>query len=174
MQKTNQYITALLILLTVCGISGCSKTPAPDAQQQPADGSSAASMAPESSELTLTVGFIFGDTQKIPNPDEALIKKHVRETDWHNAQQRPLVHLARVDASGATFVKLQGTLGTPNVDGAFRAIVIGIDGNRTTLGAESPPLESPDAAIELLLLLRNDPQKLRTLAAQWEGAEVRQ
>jgi hypothetical protein len=32
---------------------------------------------------------------------------------------------------------------------------------------ESPPLESVDAGLELLLMFRNDPPKLRTLVASW-------
>jgi hypothetical protein len=36
---------------------------------------------------------------------------------------------------------------------------------------KSPPLDSVDAAIELLLLFRNDYEKLKSVVREWENAE---
>jgi hypothetical protein len=78
---------------------------------------------------------------------------------------------------GQTTIKLEGTLGAPNEDGPFRAKVIGLDTDekgttKIVLAAESKPLETVDAALELLLVLHNPPQKIREMAAEWPDATV--
>ena len=72
--------------------------------------------------------------------------------------------LAR-EGEGGSFVRLQGTQGTPNTDGIFRAIGSGTLHARWA--GESPPLESVDAGLELLLLFRNNPEKLKPLVGTW-------
>jgi hypothetical protein len=176
MPHSRRLISTVLALVASISIAGCSKSAAPTS---PATSTSSTgnpgSASPKGPETSLTVGFVFGETQEVPNPDPATIEKHLRAADWNNAQQRPLVHVTRKTATGSTTIKLQGTLGTPNDDGPFHATVLGLDsdekgGLRIVLAAESKPLESVDAALELLLLLQNDPQKIRQMAAEWPNA----
>ncbi|MDB5345624.1 MAG: hypothetical protein JWP89_4001 [Schlesneria sp.] len=178
MPDSSRFLATVVALLASFSIAGCSKPAAPVAPtpstSSTGNSGSAAAKGPENN---LTVGFVFGETQKIPDPDAATIEKHLRATDWKNAQQRPLLHVTKKTDIGSTTVKLEGTLGTPNDDGPFRAKVIGLDsdgkgGLRIGLAAESKPLESVDAALELLMLLENDSQKFRAAVAAWPDATV--
>ncbi len=171
MAYLKKSVATSFVLLAVWCIPGCSDSPAPapGVQSQGATSSSgAAPTSPATAELKMTVYVNFDDPdmQTFPSPDAAIIEKQVRAMNWQNAQQRPYVHLARIDASGGSYLKLKGTQGTPNTDGIFRAIGYGIGG--PNWAGESPPLESVDAGLELLLLFRNDPQKLRTLIGGWK------
>jgi len=163
----------ILSVIAVCCICGCSQTPAPDPQGEgaaPAGSDAGAPVATGASQMTLTVGMIFGDAQTFPNPDVAAIEKHVRAKNWTNTEERPYLQLARSGANRTSVLKVQGTLGTPNVDGPFRAVLLLYNADGSAWGsAESPPLESVDSALELLLLFRNDVEKLKTVARQWKG-----
>lgn len=178
MPNTSHSITAVIALVAPMFIAGCSKPTAPVSSGTPAAQSSSSSpAAAKGPEDNLTTGFVFGESQKIPNPDAATIEKHLRATDWKNAQQRPLLHVTKNSASGSTTVKLEGTLGTPNEDGPFHATVIGLGsdgkgGLRIVLAAESKPLETIDAALELLTLMQSDPDKFRETVGEWPDATV--
>lgn len=176
MPNTRYFISTVLTVLSPFFAAGCSEPSAPTSSAAPTSQTPAASTS-SSPETTLAVGFVFGETEDVPNADPVVIEKHLRATDWNNAQQRPLLHVTRTTATGSTTMKLEGTLGTPNDDGPFRAKVIALDSDekgavRIVLAAESPPLESMDAALELLVTLQNDPQKIRAIAAEWPGATV--
>jgi hypothetical protein len=86
---------------------------------------------------------------------------------WQNPEWRPNVKLAR-EGAGSSYIRLVGSLGAPNTDGLFRAVGSGI--LDPGWSGESPPLESVDAGLELLLLFRNDPEKLKTLVGAWNKA----
>jgi hypothetical protein len=173
MTKTWTFSPAFIPLLLASCIAGCSGPPAsaPDGNQEQTTASGSAELkSAGASKLTLTVGMIFGETQTFDNPDSTLIEKHVRATDWKNFQERPYIQLARPGAQRTSVLKVQGTLETPNVDGPFRAVLLLYNPDGTPWGAaESAPLESVDAAIDLLLLFRNDIEKLKTVAREWEG-----
>jgi hypothetical protein len=117
--------------------------------------------------LTVYVDMDESGMQMFPNPDDALIEKQVRALNWQNPKQRPFVHLSRIDASGGSYVKLQGTQGTPNTDGLFRAMGLGLAGPGSI--RESPPLESVDAGLRILLLFRNDPEGLTDAVRDWKA-----
>lgn len=59
----------------------------------------------------------------------------------------------------------------PNEDGLFRAIVTFGNNDGVALDAASPPLADVDAAIELLLLLESDREKLKTIARSWPNTD---
>src|SRR5262245_32592176 len=170
MQSRWKTPTRVFMGLVFGCVAGCSNsavpTPAEQAQRDPT-GAATVPAAAATAELKLTVYANLDDPnmQTYANPDSATIEKHVRAMNWQNPQQRPYVHLSRVDASGGSYVKLQGTQGTPNTDGLFRAVGYGIAG--PNWAGESPPLESVDAGLELLIMFLNDPQKLMALAAGW-------
>jgi hypothetical protein len=121
--------------------------------------------------LTVYVNMDESDMQTFPKPDDSLIEKQVRALNWQNPQQRPYIHLSRIDASGGSYVKLKGTQGTPNTDGLFRAMGLGLAGPGTF--RESPPLESVDAGLKILLLFRNDPEGLKTAVRDWKTEDTR-
>src|SRR5205814_2157204 len=129
MPNTRPLLSTIVSLFASFMLLGCSETtPTTPAPQPPGTIAPAStSTSSKASETSVTVGFVFGETQKIFNPDPETIEKHLRATDWNNTQQRPMVHVTRTTATGSTTIKLEGTLGTPNDDGPFRAKVIALD-----------------------------------------------
>jgi len=174
MANLNKHVLAASLLLCTWCVAGCSKTP--PASTPPGQGAAptgSTGTAPSTaSQLTLTVyvNMDESDMQTFANPDDSLIEKQVRALNWQNPQQRPYVHLARIDASGGSYVKLQGTQGTPNTDGLFRAMGLGLAGPGTF--RESPPLESVDAGLKILLLFRNDREGLKAAVRDWKTEDT--
>lgn len=171
MANRSKYALDAFLLLCIWCTAGCSK--APTASNPPPQGAAATggtgAASPTAPQVTLTVyvNMDESDMQTFPNPDDSLIEKQVRALNWQNLQQRPYIHLSRIDASGGSYVKLQGTQGTPNTDGLFRAMGLGLAGPGSF--RESPPLESVDAGLKILLLFRNDPEGLKSAVRDWKA-----
>ena len=111
--------------------------------------------------------------QDFPDPDGAVIDEKVRSIDWQNTRLRPCVNLGSSIFERINFIQIKGGLGTPNTDGPFRAYWAGEeDGEdgKVSFYRQSPPLDSLDTAIDLLVSFRNDDQKWRTLV-QWSDVE---
>jgi hypothetical protein len=169
MADLRKSITTAFVALVICSMAGCSdpaKSNGSGVQSAGDDADSGTRASSGTSELMLTAYTNLGESemQRMSNPDAAQIEKLVRGMNWQNPQQRPYVHLARV-GNGGSYLRLQGTQGTPNTDGIFRAIGSGI--LDAGWSGESAPLESVDAGLELLLLFLNDPEKLKPLLGEW-------
>ena len=166
--KTIAAALALTTGLCIVGCSGNSLEPSPGPDAAPAvttpDNNAAA-------DLVLTVGVIGGDTKKITAPNAATLESETRAIDWTDTTVRHMVHLARTDKDGASVVKIQGSLGMPNEDGIFRAIVSIGNNDGVSLDAASPALGDIDAAIELLLLVESDREKLKNIANSWPNPD---
>lgn len=182
--KKNSVRGSLLVVAVLC-VTGCTDSPAPPTSTQPQTvpnalpqpspvGTGAASTPPKSAELILKVGYLHegGDNQTFNDPDVASLEKHVRAIDWQNVKRPGFVGLLRPGATRTSQTNIQGSLGSTDTDERFKAVVIlyNVDGSFWG-GAESPTLESVDAAIELLHLFQSDVEKLKVVVRQWPGGE---
>jgi hypothetical protein len=127
--------------------------------------------------MVVQINKIVGDEETtesvktFPGPGPETITKQIKAIDWTNVQQRPAVGLGRtMDDGTIRNLSVKGTLGAPNVDGEFRAYWMGLVDEEAAF-RKSPPLDSVDAAIELLLLFVNDYDELKSIVREWENAE---
>src|SRR5262245_55680635 len=122
MDLRKELLTTVLVIVALACTPGCSEGPAPvpgGQVQLDATGVAAISTPSAAPVITLTVyaNLDDPDMQTFPNPDAAMIERQVRALNWRNSQQRPYVHLSRIEASGGSYLKLEVTQGTPNTDG---------------------------------------------------------
>lgn len=97
-------------------------------------------------------------------PDDETIKKQARSFDWTKTHEQAGVGLQSLYENALT------NLSISKKEGNFRVYWVGvIDGAEAY--RKSPPLASLDAAIELLLLFRNDHEKVKSMARKWKDWE---
>ena len=171
MRISPRRFSTLWTLLAVFAVVGCSNDGAP---QKPAGNGSAGNGSAGNSDAS--PGFAMHVTiqkgtredyetelgKTFLDPTAAQIEEQVRAQDWKNAMRRPHVGLAKTTQGRIAVVRVEGVLGAPDPEAALRAKWIGVDGEQEFL-RRSPPLESLDAAIQLLLAFRNDDPNLKTL-----------
>jgi hypothetical protein len=107
--------------------------------------------------------------REFENPDAGVIAEQVKSLDWQNPKLEPAVSVAfkitspdqrdAIQRKGA--LTIRRGLKSDDVNKALRAIWLGGEGALCT-----PPLESLDQAVGLLVSFRNDDEKWRTMA-EW-------
>ena len=107
----------------------------------------------------------------LPNPSETIIREKVRSVDWTDAERRPSVALGHADNGKVHNLRIKGTLNTPNIDGQMRVYWLG-PRNDDAVFVRSPPLDSLDQGIELLLAFIHDEQRLMAVVNDWEMVEL--
>ncbi len=177
--------TSLLIVIALTAVVACNSEPRKPTQ--PSSGSAVGSppdaraTSPIGPPAVLTVQVNKFDEegdettefhQTFDDPDATLIAEKVKSLDWQNRKLRCDVRVAfkitQPDQRDAIQQKgvlsVSGGLKTQNVDGLLKATWQGNGALR------SPPLDSLDQAIGLLVAFRNDDEKWRTLV-QWTKLE---
>jgi len=170
-------VIVVFTLVALGCIVGCSGGGAVDSDGQPApEGGPATSQAEPDVTMAVQINKIVGDdetTQSLdmfPDPDVETVNKQVKAIDWTNSQLRPTVALGRTVDGTIRNLAIKGTIGTPNVDGEFRAYWMGLVDDDVAF-RKSPALESVETGIELLLLFCNEDEKLDSVVLEWEDAE---
>ena len=166
MKISPRRFSTLWTLLAVFVVAGCSNAGAP---QKPAGNGPAANSGAQpdfAMNVTIQKGTLDDyETESVktfPNPTAAQVEEQVRAQDWKNATRRPHVGLAKTTQGRIAVVRVEGLLGSPDPEAALRAKWIGVEGEQEFL-RRSPPLESLDAVVLLLLAFRSDDPNLKTL-----------
>lgn len=177
--KNVPYAIAVSTVFGLCCMPGCTHKSIPEPSTPLSTGSNPET-AKASSRPTVTlvvqINRIVDDEEtteslhQFPDPDAATVRKHVTNIDWTNPQVRPCVGVTRPADGSVNQILIKGTLGKPNADGELRAYRLGVIDNEVAFRI-SPPLESVDAAVDLLLLFLHDDSTLPHMVEHWEDAE---
>lgn len=168
---------AVGLLTAVCCFTGCSSED-PFADAVPGQNTEVSQGQASGDEATPTVSGKYAllvaiddgkasTNKQCATADAKAIREAIESFDWENtpASVKLYYDQDRVGFNGLEVTKLKGEL---------RAIRTGmkeqtlVDDNSEVLGRKSPPLESLDEAIKLMVLFRNDREKLNSMALEWQ------